>query len=108
MTNARDANASAIAINITEEYLEEVEWNRGIAPAGRYILLTVSDSGSGIELENHQKLFAVEYSTKENGIVNQHCESTRLRRTSSTIPLIFPTTSRRIRRSRRACNARFR
>jgi len=67
VTNARDANASAIAINITEECLEETEWTRGIVSAGRYILLTVSDSGSGIELENHQKLFAVEYSTKENG-----------------------------------------
>ena len=70
VTNARDAmpKGGTITIqtrsaHIDKQYIEE----RGYGKAGRYALLTVSDSGEGIDAETKSKIFEPFFTTKEQG-----------------------------------------
>ncbi len=70
VTNARDAmpKGGTITIqtrsaHIDKQYIEE----RGYGKAGRYALLTVSDSGEGIDSETKSKIFEPFFTTKEQG-----------------------------------------
>ena len=70
VTNARDAMPTGGTItiqtrsaHIDKQYIEE----RGYGKAGRYALLTVSDSGEGIDAETKSKIFEPFFTTKEQG-----------------------------------------
>lgn len=70
VTNARDAMPTGGTItiqtrsaNIDKQFIEE----RGYGKAGRYALLTVSDSGEGIDSETKSKIFEPFFTTKEQG-----------------------------------------
>ena len=69
-TNARDAmpKGGTITIqtrsaHIDKQFIEE----RGYGRAGRYALLTVSDSGEGIDPETKSNIFEPFFTTKEQG-----------------------------------------
>jgi two-component system cell cycle sensor histidine kinase/response regulator CckA len=70
VTNARDAMPAGGTItiqtrsaHIDKQFIEE----RGYGKAGRYALLTVSDSGEGIDSETKSKIFEPFFTTKEQG-----------------------------------------
>jgi PAS domain S-box-containing protein len=67
VVNARDAmeDAGQIDVSLRESDLEE-ELPTSCEP-GRYIILTVSDNGSGMSEETQQKIFEPFYTTKEVG-----------------------------------------
>lgn len=69
-TNARDAIAreGAIVITTSEEALPEaVHLSHGSLPPGRYAVLTVADSGTGIDDANKARIFEPFFTTKEVG-----------------------------------------
>jgi two-component system cell cycle sensor histidine kinase/response regulator CckA len=70
VTNARDAMPSGGTItihtrfaHIDRQFIEE----RGFGKAGRYALLTVSDTGEGMDAETKRKMFDPFFTTKEQG-----------------------------------------
>ena len=69
-TNARDAMPNGGLLTITTgeaEPPEEFLATSASLPATRYALLTVTDSGSGIEEETREKIFEPFFTTKEVG-----------------------------------------
>jgi PAS domain S-box-containing protein len=86
-TNARDAmpGGGTFSISISAEYLnEEFVSRNGLQNIGRYAIITVSDTGCGMDEHTRQRIFDPFYTTKEvgkgtglglamvNGIVAQH------------------------------------
>lgn len=70
VVNARDAmpNGGVLTLSLDEYTAESEEIvQSGILPAGRYIRLTVSDTGEGIAAEQFNHIFEPFYSTKEEG-----------------------------------------
>ena len=70
VTNARDAMPMGGTItiqtrstNVDKQFIEE----RGYGKAGRYALLTISDTGEGIDSETKSKIFEPFFTTKEQG-----------------------------------------
>jgi two-component system NtrC family sensor kinase len=69
-TNARDAmpgggvlSISTNIVELDEEYVQQY----GIAPSARYVLITVSDSGMGMDEKTREKIFEPFFTTKEFG-----------------------------------------
>ncbi|MBI5093629.1 MAG: PAS domain S-box protein [Candidatus Hydrogenedentes bacterium] len=68
--NARDAMASGGTLTIETAHIElgaEYTMNRGVAPEGPYVLLTVSDTGAGMDTETLNHVFEPFFTTKEKG-----------------------------------------
>lgn len=65
-TNARDAMPGGGILTIAVEYIE-FEEQTGIKKPGRYALLSVSDTGEGINEENKKRIFDPFFTTKEVG-----------------------------------------
>jgi PAS domain S-box-containing protein len=70
VTNARDAmptggtiTIQTQSVHVEKQFIEE----RGYGKAGRYALLTVSDTGEGIDSETKSKIFEPFFTTKEQG-----------------------------------------
>jgi two-component system cell cycle sensor histidine kinase/response regulator CckA len=93
-TNARDAMPKGGAFTITTEevlFNEEVASARGLTMPGKYALITVSDTGIGMDEETMQRIFEPFFTTKEvgkgtglgmavvYGIVKQHDGSVSVR-----------------------------
>jgi CheY-like chemotaxis protein len=69
-TNARDAMPKGGVFSITtEQVLLDAEFTsaHGLAQAGRYALITVSDTGLGMNEETTQRIFEPFFTTKEVG-----------------------------------------
>jgi len=67
-TNARDAmaNGGTLSIDTTMVYLDQVQASRfGGIPAGSYMVLSVADTGSGMDEEILAHIFEPFYSTKD-------------------------------------------
>jgi two-component system cell cycle sensor histidine kinase/response regulator CckA len=68
--NARDAMATGgkltIETHIAERQHEDLG-HRGIRPAGRYVTLSVSDTGTGMDLKTQASIFEPFFTTKESG-----------------------------------------
>ncbi|WP_433975727.1 ATP-binding protein [Tunturiibacter lichenicola] len=67
--NARDAMTKGGMLSIRTENVQVDEMGeriRGLAP-GRYVSLTVTDSGTGMDLETQQHIFEPFYTTKPQG-----------------------------------------
>lgn len=86
-TNARDAMPKGGTLTVQTELIEmdeEFRNKHGYGAAGQYVLLTVSDTGTGIDEETKEKIFEPFFTTKElnkgsglglavtYGIVKQH------------------------------------
>ncbi|NNK67026.1 MAG: response regulator [Rhodobacteraceae bacterium] len=70
VVNARDAmpDGGSIRVETREVHLaEEMARDRAVVPAGDYVLLRVSDAGTGIEPENLPKVFEPFFTTKRTG-----------------------------------------
>lgn len=69
VTNARDSinGRGTIEISVHKECMEECSWVRGSAPAGKYLLVRVRDSGPGIPEVKSKEIFSRSYSTKSTG-----------------------------------------
>ncbi len=70
LINARDAmpEGGKIHVKTSKVKLEEDLYvNYLMVPAGRYVLLSVSDTGEGIEHKNLKKIFEPYFTTKVNG-----------------------------------------
>ncbi|MDH4164556.1 MAG: PhnD/SsuA/transferrin family substrate-binding protein, partial [Nitrospirota bacterium] len=65
-TNARDAMPKGGALRIATAF-EAVNTERGEIPPGSYAVLSVADSGVGIEKERQEHIFEPFYTTKEVG-----------------------------------------
>jgi two-component system, cell cycle sensor histidine kinase and response regulator CckA len=64
-TNARQAMPAGGKLTVS---VDEVENHSGsLMPAGRYVRLTVSDTGAGIKAEHLSRIFEPFFSTKPNG-----------------------------------------
>ena len=69
-TNARDAMPEGGRLNISTEkieFKEEFISARGFGKPGRYALITVSDTGTGMDEQTRGKIFEPFYTTKELG-----------------------------------------
>lgn len=66
VTNARDAMPSGGAIDMATEKLELSEPANGLAP-GPYALLSVGDTGSGMDAETRLRIFDPFFTTKQVG-----------------------------------------
>ena len=69
-TNARDAMPKGGTFTITTEEIaldEEFSYTCGLCKAGRYALISVSDTGHGMDHETSQKIFEPFFTTKEVG-----------------------------------------
>nr|WP_241434554.1 ATP-binding protein [Sulfitobacter noctilucae] len=70
VVNARDAMPVGGEIRVTTEHVElnsPLERDRATVPPGAYVLVTVSDDGSGIAPEKLQKVFEPFFTTKRTG-----------------------------------------
>ncbi|MEL7459322.1 MAG: ATP-binding protein [Pseudomonadota bacterium] len=70
VVNARDAMASGGEIRIDtrgERLIEPMSRDQVEVPAGEYVVVRVSDEGSGISMENLSKIFVPFWSTKKPG-----------------------------------------
>jgi PAS domain S-box-containing protein len=70
MVNARDAMPYGGAITITTTTIDASPGVAGVPPyipAGRYVVLSVADTGVGIPEETQRKIFEPFYTTKERG-----------------------------------------
>ncbi|MDP2157614.1 MAG: PAS domain-containing protein, partial [Nitrospirota bacterium] len=69
-TNARDAMPKGGAFTITTEEVnldEEFTSPRGLSKPGRYALISISDTGHGMDKETREKIFEPFFTTKEVG-----------------------------------------
>jgi PAS domain S-box-containing protein len=70
VVNARDAMPDGGRINISTELLEIDEpraWTHGSIPVGRYVQLSITDTGKGMDAETRKRLFEPFYTTKGLG-----------------------------------------
>jgi PAS domain S-box-containing protein len=68
--NARDAMSNSGTITIEThcvDFDDEAAQHRGLAAAGRYVTLSVTDTGIGISPENQRRLFEPFFTTKPQG-----------------------------------------
>ena len=69
-TNARDAMPAGGALTIRSEFLELDETfaaMHGYGQPGRYALMTIADTGTGMDKPTRQRIFEPFYTTKEQG-----------------------------------------
>jgi len=69
VVNAKDAMPSGgrILIQTTEEELDAVRREHSLVQPGSYILLSVSDTGGGMDKETQSRIFEPFFTTKEKG-----------------------------------------
>jgi two-component system, cell cycle sensor histidine kinase and response regulator CckA len=69
VVNAKDAmpNGGRILIQTSEENLDTVRQERFLIQPGPYILLSVSDTGGGMDKETQSRIFEPFFTTKEKG-----------------------------------------
>lgn len=65
--NARDAISSRGKISITSDMVSHVENQTISAPAGSYALLSISDTGAGMDKETLNRIYEPFFTTKEQG-----------------------------------------
>ena len=65
--NARDAVSGSGRIDITTEITTVPGKQDGIVPEGRYVVLTISDTGAGIPAEHLPRIFEPFFTTKSEG-----------------------------------------
>ena len=65
--NARDAIYGSGRIDVTTEIIAVPGKQDGIVPEGRYVALTISDTGEGIPAENLSRIFEPFFTTKTEG-----------------------------------------
>jgi PAS domain S-box-containing protein len=69
-TNARDAMPKGGAFTITTEQVwlnESFTFSRGLGMSGKYAVISVSDTGQGMDEETRQRVFEPFFTTKEVG-----------------------------------------
>ncbi len=69
--NSRDAMAAGGSLTLTVEHAEIDARHAAMQPdatAGRHVVLTVSDTGTGIPPELHEKIYEPFFTTKETGV----------------------------------------
>ncbi len=69
VVNAKDAmpNGGRIVIQTSEEELDAVRREHSLIQPGSYILLSVSDTGAGMDKETQSRIFEPFFTTKEKG-----------------------------------------
>ncbi len=69
VVNAKDAmpNGGRILIQTSEEELDAVRREHSLIQPGSYILLSVSDTGAGMDKETQSRIFEPFFTTKEKG-----------------------------------------